>query len=475
MADFVPLEDAERIKGDPNHKPAGVPIAANKQHRPPIFSDEALALRFAERHANDLRFVAAWNKWLSWDGSRWRFDVTLHAYDLARAICREAASECNKSKLSAAIASAKTVAAVERLARADRRIAAIVEQWDMDPWALNTPDGVVDLQTGKMRPHRAEDYITQTTAVAPKRGDCPIFFAFLKRITDGDAELISYLQRVLGYALTGLTTEHALFFAYGTGANGKSVFLSTVSGILADYHKTAAPETFTVSHNDRHLTELARLRGARMVSVTETEEGRRWAESRIKQMTGGDVIAANFMRQDQFEFRPVFKLFVAGNHKPGLRSVDEAIRRRLNLIPFTVTIPPDERDGELVEKLKAEWPSILAWMIEGCLEWQAQGLSPPKVVREATEAYLSAEDALAAWIDEKCELDPKSWASSSDLYRSWAAHADKAGEHPGSQKAFSQSIESRGFLRHRMNRAQGFYGLRLRPETDPAEHWTMRE
>jgi putative DNA primase/helicase len=475
MADFVPLEEAERSKGDPNHKLPGLPIAANKQHRPPIFSDEALALRFAERHANDLRFVAAWNKWLSWDGSRWRFDVTLHAYDLARAICREASSECNKQKLAAANASGKTVAAVERLARADRRIAATVEQWDRDPWALNTPDGVTDLRTGKMLPHRAEDYITQTTAVAPKHGDCPIFFAFLHRVTNGDAELISYLRRVLGYALTGLTIEHALFFAYGTGANGKSVFLSTVSGILADYHKTAAPETFTVSHSDRHLTELARLRGARMVSVTETEEGRRWAESRIKQMTGGDVIAANFMRQDQFEFRPVFKLFVAGNHKPGLRSVDEAIRRRLNLIPFTVTIPPDERDGELVEKLKAEWPGILAWMIDGCLEWQKRGLNAPKVVREATEAYLSAEDALAAWIDEKCERDPKSWASSSDLYKSWAAHADRAGEHPGSQKAFSQSIESRGFQRHRLNRAQGFYGLRLRPETDPAEHWTMRE
>ena len=150
-----------------------------------------------------------------------------------------------------------------------------------------------------------------------ERGDCTIFFAFLDRITDGDAELVSYLQRVLGYALTGLTKEHALFFAYGTRANGKSVFLSTVSGVLADYHKTAAPELFTVSHSDRHLTELARLRGARMVSVTETEEGRRWAESRIKQMTGGDVIAANFMRQDQFEFRPVFKLIRSGQPQAG--------------------------------------------------------------------------------------------------------------------------------------------------------------
>jgi putative DNA primase/helicase len=244
MADFVPLEEAERSKGDPNHKPPGTPIAADKQHRPPVFSDEGLALRFAERHANDLRFVAAWNKWLSWDGSRWRFDDTLHADDLARAICREAVAECNKPKLAAAIASAKTVASIERLARADRRIAATVEQWDRDAWALNTPDGTVDLQTGKMRPLRAEDYITQTTAVAPKHGECPIFFAFLNRITNGDVELIFYLQRVLGYALTGLTTEHALFFAYGTGANGKSVFLSTVSRHSGGLSQDRRPRDF---------------------------------------------------------------------------------------------------------------------------------------------------------------------------------------------------------------------------------------
>jgi putative DNA primase/helicase len=311
--------------------------ARNAQRDGPLppFSDEALALRFAERHLGDLRFVAAWNKWLIWDGARWRIDDTILAFDYSRAVCREAAAECNKPRLAATIASAKTVAAVERLARADRRISATVDQWDADPWALNTPSGVIDLRTGKMRPHRAEDYITQITAVAPG-ADCPLFLAFLARITDNDASLVSYLQRVLGYALTGLTKEHALFFLFGTGANGKSVFLSTVSGVLADYHKTAAPETFTVSHNDRHLSELARLRGARMVSVTETEEGRHWAESRIKQMTGGDVVTANFMRQDHFEFRPVFKLFVAGNHKPSLRSVDEAIRRRFNLIPFVV-------------------------------------------------------------------------------------------------------------------------------------------
>ena len=242
------------------------------------------------------------------------------------------------------------------------------------------------------------------TAVGP-RGDCPRFLAFLNRITGGDAALVSYLQRVLGYALTGVTREHALFFAYGTGANGKSVLLSTVAGILGEYHRTAPIETFVASNGDRHPTDLAGLRGARLVTATETEEGRRWAEARIKQLTGGDTVSARFMRQDFFEYRPAFKLVIAGNHKPSLRSVDEAIRRRFHMIPFAVTIPADERDVELVEKLKAEWPGILAWLIEGCLEWQAEGLRPPQAVLEATDAYLSAEDAIAAWIDDRCERD----------------------------------------------------------------------
>jgi putative DNA primase/helicase len=257
-------------------------------------------------------------------------------------VCRYAAAQCNKAKTASAIASAKTVYAVERLARSDRRLAATVDQWDADPWQLNTPDRVVDLQTGRARPHIPEDYFTKITAVGP-RGDCPRFLAFLDRITGGDSELVAYIRRVLGYGLTGLTREHALFFGYGTGANGKSVLLSTVAGILGEYHKTAPIETFTASNADRHPTDLAGLRGARLVSASETEEGRRWAESRIKQLTGGDTVAARFMRQDFFEYRPAFKLIIAGNHKPSLRSVDEAIRRRFHLIPFAVTIPPEER------------------------------------------------------------------------------------------------------------------------------------
>src|SRR5215813_1187461 len=188
----------------------------------PAFSDEALALRFADQYAKDLRYVAAWGRWLHWSGTHWRIDNTLHVFDLVRALCREAAAECDDEKLARILASAKTVAAVERLAKADRRLAATMDQWDLDPLLLNMPDGTIDLRTGIIRPHRSGDYLTKVTAVAPG-GDCPTWLAFLERVTAGDPELEAFLQRMFGYALTGDTSAHGMFFLFGTGANGKSV------------------------------------------------------------------------------------------------------------------------------------------------------------------------------------------------------------------------------------------------------------
>ncbi len=435
--------------------------------RPPAFSDEALALEFAEQHATHLRYVAAWGRWILWDGTRWQFDNTLRAFDLVRKICRGAAAICDLPKVATSIASAKTVASVERLAKADRRLAATAEQWDVDPWLLNTPIGVVDLRTGEMRSPLAADYMTKVTGIAPN-GSCPtpVWAHFLDRTTGGNQELGKFLQRMSGYALTGLTDEHALFFIYGTGANGKSTFLNALTGCAGDYHRTSPIETFTASATERHPTDLAALRGARLVTAVETEEGRRWAESKIKSLTGGDRIAARFMRQDFFEFTPTFKLVIAGNHKPGLRSVDEAIRRRFHLVPFTVTVPPEERDGTLAERLKAEWPGILAWAISGCLDWQQQRLSPPAAVQAATAAYLEAEDALAAWIEDEGQREPNAWESSTTLFRSWKSWADRSGEYHGSLKKFIQRIEDRceglGMRKGRDQQGRrGFYGLRV--------------
>jgi putative DNA primase/helicase len=319
------------------------------------FSDIALAKIFADTNECGLRFVPLIGKWFVWDGQRWEMDVWLKARERAKETCRAEAAKCNKLKAAKLIASARTVSSVERLGQCDPQLVAIIDQWDGDPWLLNTPDGTLDLRGGGMRPHDRNDYITKMTGVAPDfKMPTPLWDAFLKHITKDNAELEGYLQRKTGYELTGITREHALFFSFGTGANGKSTFVNAITACLGDYHQTAPIETFTVSNQDRHPTELARLRGARLVTATETEEGRHCAESRIKQLTGEDPVAARFMRQDFFEYRPQFKLDISGNHKPSLRSVDEAIRRRFNLIPFTLTIPPEERDLELGNKLKAE-------------------------------------------------------------------------------------------------------------------------
>lgn len=404
-----------------------------------------------------------------WDGMLWREDDTLDVFDRCRAICRRASAECGDAgeRVAMKIAAAQTVAAIERLARADRRHAATVEQWDADPWLLNTPNGTVDLRTSELLGHQREQYLTKITAAGPG-GDCPLWLQFLSRITDGNSELQAFLQRVIGYCLTGSVREHALFFLYGTGSNGKSVFLSTIAGLLNDYAKTAPASAFTATSTEQHPTDVAGLRGARFVTAIETEDGRWWAEAKIKSLTGGDPVTARFMRQNFFEYVPQFKLIVAGNHKPGLRSVDEAIRRRLHLIPFTVTIGEKERDPQLAEKLKAEYSGILQWAIEGCLAWQRDGLNPPAVVQDATAQYLAAEDAIGRWIGDRCVLDPNCWCSSTALYRDYEGWCAQAGERCGSQKRFTQELEGRGFERDRTDRAKGFIGIGLSDDIDSA-------
>jgi putative DNA primase/helicase len=235
-----------------------------------------------------------------------------------------------------------------------------------------------------------------TAASITPAGNCLRYKRFLNEITGGNVDMQNYLQRVAGYCLTGHVSEQVLFFGYGEDQNGKSVLMRTWSGILANYHRAAPVLAFLATKSDQHTTDLAGLRGARFVSAVEVEEGRRWNEARIKALTGGDTISARFMRQDNFDFIPVMKLFIVGNCKPNLRSVNKATRRRFQLIPFNVVIPDDKRDNNLLEALQKEWPGILAWMIEGCREWRTHGLNPPKQVVDATDAYLVSRICLAS-------------------------------------------------------------------------------
>jgi putative DNA primase/helicase len=325
----------------------------------------------------------------------------------------------------------------------------------------------VELRTGQAREPRREDYITKLVAVhpAPPGSAAPLWTAFLDRVTGGDGELRKYLQRVAGYCLTGLVEEHVLFFLYGTGANGKSVFAETLVAVWGDYAVTINTEMLVASGHDRHPTEIARLRGVRLAVGSEIERGRAWAEAKIKALTGGDRLQGRFMRQDFFEFDPQYKLMIMGNHKPSLRGIDEAIRRRVHFVPFTVTIPEAERDLKLKDKLKAEWPAILRWAIDGCLEWQRLGLAPPPAVTAATSDYFSEEDTLGQWLEVRCRRKARATALVQDLYEDWTQWCAETGEERGSQKAFSQAVAAKGYERAQQPRTRKamFSGLELLP------------
>lgn len=467
-------------------------------------SDDVLATEFTDTHGKQLRYVGQWNKWLTFDGISWDFDHKLQVYTYARTFLHGIAVEMQDSiykclindihpdlspakkeeatidarakarSKTSSIQSSNTVHNIVCLSRYDRRIASGVEQWDADPWMLNTPGGTIDLKTGESRKHRPTDYIRKRTSVAPNHKMQPTkWLTFLTQIMRGDEEMVRYLQKVFGYCLVGETKEHQMYFAYGTGANGKGVTLNTMRSLLGGYGLEAAIETFIVNDTARHPTELADLHGARLVTCGEVDEGQRWAEARIKMLTGGDPVKARFMRQDFFQYTPQFKLFLAGNHKPRLANVDEAIERRFRLIPFTVTIPKPERDTDLAKKLREEWPAILAWAIDGCLAWQAEGLDAPGPVATATKSYLNQEDAISSWYNDCCEPADR-FTPMKDLFDSWHDWAREGGEPVGTKRILSRHLEDREPIlkirKANRNTGMGFHGLALKAKAIPDEH-----
>jgi putative DNA primase/helicase len=430
-------------------------------------TEDGVAQHFTKLFCDKLRFCHSTGKWFVWSGKYWRKDETKLAFSWARQTCRNMARE-NKviEKDKTTLARAMFAGAIERFAQADPALAVTASIWDADPFLLGTPNGTVDLRTGMLREPIQEDYITKLTAVAPSPcAICPLWLQFLNEATGNDADLIRFLQQWSGYCLTGNTREHALLFVYGDGGNGKSVWLNTMAGIMGEYARVAAMETFTASRSDKHPTDLAMLRGARMVNSSETEEGHAWAEVRIKQITGGDVICARFMRQDFFEFRPQFKLTVIGNHKPVLRNVDDAAKRRFNMVPFIRK--PVNPDKLLEEKLLAEWPGILRWMIDGCLDWQQNGLVRPEVVKNATANYFNEQDTIKQWIEDCCEVSSEDYFADTNasLFASWRNYAIAKGEEAGTSKKFTNAMHRQEFQPIKNTngiRGRGFKGIRVR-------------
>lgn len=436
----------------------------------PDLSHDTLALDLSKAgFTKDARYVSSIGKWYFWSGYHWRADDRLLHMTAIRDFIRVKAQKLVEwaEKKSASLPSAAdvdklmkwakdnakalkqagSVTAVENVARSNADLVATIEQFDADLMKLGTPNGTVDLTTGELIEPQRGHWITKLTAVSPaERSVKPeLWLKFLDRIFDGNQEIIDFMQRAAGYALTGRTDEHKLLFLFGTGSNGKSVFLNTIYGIMGDYAKRAAAQTFLNSHGDRHPTDLAGLMGARLVAGSELPAGKAWNESVIKDLTGGDVITARFMRQDFFDFMPQFTLFIAGNHRPSFSGIDEAIRRRVCLVPFTQTIPAEERDPELPEKLKAEWPAILRWMIEGAELWQLYGLAPPDDVNAASAEYMEDEDTLADFFDENVNAVQFGYVTVADMYERFCKWQRINGApFTWSRKAMSNAFAERG-------------------------------
>ncbi len=428
---------------------------------PVSLSEDDLADRFVTSSRNELRYVKSRGAWMVWTGQVWKPDETRIAFDRVRMICRVAADTMDDKQAARKLGAERTINAVEKLALSDPRIAQRASDWDRGAMIINTPAGTLDLVTGKMRPHAPHNLLTRISGASPA-GESPRWTRFLDEVTGGKVGLADYLQRVAGYCLTASMSEHAFFFLHGTGANGKSVFIDALSHVLGDYAATAPLDTFTSAHGDRHPTDLAGLATARAVFVTETERGRPWAESRIKAITGGDTLRVRFLYRDFFEIRPTFKIFVAGNTRPRLVGVGEAMRRRLHLIPFDVTIPAANRDKTLLDQLHRERDGIFHWMLQGCKAWQDDGLQPPPCILEAADEYFRDEDLVTQWIEECCVSDASARAASSQLYKSWAEWADARGFARGSQRSLGEDLRVRGFSPYRTGRERGWCGLRPR-------------
>ena len=426
-------------------------------------TEDGLARVLADRNADFVRHDHHAAAWFRYDGGIWRKDETGQVVYACRELCREAsaAAPVGAQKVLGKMA---TVTGIERAARSDPRLAVTAEYWDTDHYLAGAAGCAIDLHTGQLMAPDPDHRLTNAFAVAPAdTADCPRWHLFLSETFGGDVELIRFVQQFLGYSLTGDVSEHALLYGIGGGGNGKSVLVNVVSWIMGDYAITIPMETLAASQFDRHPTELAMLKGARFVTASETEAGRAWAEARIKALTGGDRIRARFMRQDFFEFDPTFKLFAVGNHQPRITTADEALRRRINIVPFNNK--PAKPDPDLERQLRLEGPGILRWMIDGGLDWQANGLVRPPVVTQATAAYFDDQDLFQQWLGDECDAEPDNThkrETATKLYGSWRDYTARAGEQPGHQNAFGERLKRSGFRSERNKNGRFWSGIQLR-------------
>lgn len=418
-------------------------------------TDLGNAERFVAMYGQRVRFDHTRESWLLWTGSKWQYDETRRIETLVAETVRSIYSEAEKlsesedrkrlAKWATDSESLNRRWAAEATARGIGGIGIISTDLDADPWLLNVQNGVIDLKSTAFLPHDHRYLCSKLAGGAYREGaTAPWFESFVARIFDGNADLIEFVRRAVGYTLTGVTDSQAVFFAYGSGANGKSTFLEIIALLLGEYYRKAPSDLILLKRSDASgaTPDLAGLRGVRLVVLQEIEAGRRLHESRLKDLTGGDTITARHLYGEPFQFRASGKLWLYGNHRPVVSGTDHGLWRRLFLIPFTVTIPEGERKpmGELLRNARAELPGILNWALRGLADWRDGGLAPPEIVRAATSSYQHESDSIGLFVEECCSQSGE--ISNGELF---AAYRDWAGRSDISVRAFTDRLKDRGY------------------------------
>jgi len=431
------------------------------------------AERFVSQHGDNVRYCHEWRSWLAWDGCRWKRDsnpeVRQWAKETVRSIYAEAGKYATEAQRAAAANWAKrseSAAAVEamlKLAQSEKGIPVSPDDLDADRWRLNLRNGTVDLRTGELQSHNRADLITKLAPIEfDPKARCPRWDRFLTEVFEPHPDVVPFIQRAVGYSLTGDTREECLFLLHGTGRNGKGTFLKTLTLKLGDYAGTADFSTFVQRRDDAGpRDDIAAMRGRRLISAQESREGAALAESLVKWLTGGDLVRARRLYENSTEFDPTWKIWLASNHRPIIRGTDPAIWSRIKLIPFAVVFDGRE-DKRLKAVLQDELPGILNWAIEGCLQWQEDGLEFPASVLNATNEYRSESDQTARFIAECCVTGDYAQAKARTLYAAYRRWAEEGGEHPVTETSFGRRLTEHGFRKVREELGIRYLGIGLK-------------
>ena len=451
----------------------------NQQERIKLytFDDMGNAQRFVDLFGENVRYCYTDKRWLWYDGRKWCFDITGTVKRLADKSVQAMSAEAKVYAQMDADEGGDMQKAFEKHYKTSRsnksknamlnevqhHVPILPAQMDRYKMMLNTPAGIVNLKDGKVSKHNPALYFTKMTEVEfSEHSDCPQWLEFLNDIFDNDKDLIRYIQKAVGYSLTGSTSEQCAFFLYGTGKNGKSTFIDIIREIFGDYAANIQPETIMIKSSQSNAinSDIARLKGARLVTSVEPNEGVRINEGLLKQLTGDDIVTARKLYGDEFEFKPEFKLWMATNHKPIIRGTDTGIWRRIHIIPFTVQIPEEKVDKNLKYKLKAEITAIFKWCVDGCLLYQQEGLKMPRAMLEALREYRREMDVISAFIEDRCVTGNGLSCQSSQLYASYTKWAESGNEYRMSNTKFSLEMSKR-FQRVRGKKFNYFTGIDL--------------